>query len=434
MERTPLPSLQFAILMGIRFVEPISFSLLLPFVYFMVRDFHVTDDSDKISVYAGLLASSFAFAEFLSSVVWGMVSDRIGRKPVLMLGLGGTIVSMLMFGVSQSYVWAMVSRFAAGLLSGNVCVMKSMMAEMTDHTNRALGFSYLSMAFGLGFIVGPAMGGFLIHPADNFPSLFGSSRFLRKFPYFLPCAVTAGFCALGMVLCQLYLKETLDRCDQAPELDVVNEKSKDVTKVGRTTWIAIVSYTSLSFVTIIVEELFPFWAATSPEKGGLGFDASRIGSVFAISGLVLVLMQLLVYPFIQRRFGTMFLYRWVFIFYIPIVVFMPFTSTFPHVFVIVTIIYGFRTCCGVTAFTSYNILLPDTCSSRILGKVNGISHSLGSLARAVGPSLCGFLWSWSLSSKLPFPFNYHFTFNLLALMCLITFFIVTQIKLPHPNR
>lgn len=135
MERTPL-SPQFAILLGIRFIEPISFSLLMPFVYFMVRDFHVTEDSDQISFYAGLVASAFAVAECLSGMPWGILSDRIGRKPVLMLGMAGTMVSMLLFGVSQSLAWAIVSRFMAGLLSGNVGVMKSMVTEITDSTNR----------------------------------------------------------------------------------------------------------------------------------------------------------------------------------------------------------------------------------------------------------------------------------------------------------
>ncbi|KAJ9059611.1 hypothetical protein DSO57_1000570 [Entomophthora muscae] len=444
MERTPLPSPQFAILMGIRFIEPISFSLLLPFVYFMVRDFHVTDDTDQISFYAGLVASSFAVAECMSGVPWGILSDRIGRKPVLMLGMAGTMVSMLMFGVSQSLAWAIVSRFMAGLLSGNVGVMKSMVTEITDHTNRAIGFSYLSMAFGLGFIVGPAMGGFLIHPADTFPYLFGGSSFLRKFPYFLPCAAAALFCAIGMVLCHIFMEETLGAHDKSVTDPLLGGKlprnysgeglnPQEEPKIGQTTWVAIVSYASLSLMTVMIEELFPFWAATSPEKGGLGFDASRTGSVFAISGLVLVMMQLLVYPFIHCHFGTMFLYKWVFILYIPIILLLPLVGTLDSVFLAVTIAYGCRTCCGVTAFTSYNILLPETCSSRILGKVNGISQSLGSLARAIGPFLCGFVWAWSLGNGLSFPFDYHFMFIVISSMCLVTFCIVTQIKISHSN-
>ncbi|KAJ9059616.1 hypothetical protein DSO57_1000575 [Entomophthora muscae] len=437
MERTPLPSPQFAILMGIRFIEPISFSILLPFVYFMVRDFHVTYDTDKISMYAGLLASSFALAECVSSVPWGMLSDRIGRKPVLMLGLGGTIVSTLMFGVSQSYVWALVSRIMAGLLSGNVGVMKSMTAEMTDQTNRAVGFNYFSMSYGLGFIVGPAMGGFLTDPVTNIPYIFGKSTFLQKFPYFLPCAVTASICAVGMVLCQIYLKETLNRC----QIDAVQVslnggdsevKPQAASAIGRTTWIAILSYTSLSLITVLIEELFPFWAATSPEKGGLGFGAPRTGSVFAVSGVVLVLMQLLVYPFLQRHFGTMFLYKWVFIVYTPVILFMPYAGKFSLVFPAIMIAYGFRACCGAVAFTSFDILLPDTCPDSILGKVNGASHSLGSLARAVGPTMCGLLYAWSLGNGLSFPFDYRFMFNVIATMCLGTFVIVTQIKLSRP--
>ncbi|KAJ9059615.1 hypothetical protein DSO57_1000574 [Entomophthora muscae] len=413
MERTPLPSPQFAILVGIRFIEPISFSMLLPFVYFMVRDFHVTYDTDKISMYAGLLASSFALAECVSSVPWGMLSDRIGRKPVLMLGLGGTIVSTLMFGVSQSYVWALVSRIMAGLLSGNVGVMKSMAAEMTDQTNRAVGFNYFSMAFGLGFIVGPSMGGFLTDPAKNIPSVFGGISFFERFPYFLPCALTSFLCAVGMVLCYFFMEETLEKLRspvptlrEVPdllEIVISKESTPAISCVGQAAWIAMMSHTSLALLSVMIEELFPFWASTQPEKGGLGFDPKRTGSVFAASGIALVLVQLLAYPFLQRRLGTMFLYKWVFIVYAPLIFCMPYAGKLPYPFPVMIVLFCIRACLGTIAFTSYDILLPDTCPAGILGKVNGISHSLGSLSRAVGPSLCGFLYSWSLGNGFPFP-------------------------------
>ncbi|KAI0233366.1 hypothetical protein L0F63_003221 [Massospora cicadina] len=436
MERTPLPYPQFVILLLVRFIEPISFSVLMPFVYFMVRDFQVTADVNQISFYAGMVESSFAVAEFLSGIPWGILSDRIGRKPVLMLGMLGTMGSMLAFGISRSLVWALVSRFMAGLLSGNVGVMKSMVTEITDHTNRG---NLTIDGIWAWVHCGASHGRLSNPPCENFPRLFGDSKFLQSFPYFLPCAASALFGLLGMVLCHYFMEETLEVSKDPTTASLLSGRSRsygsiqapvrpDTTQLSRSTWIVIVSFTSLSLMTIMVEQLFPFWASTSPAKGGLGFDERSIGAVFAISGFALVLMQLLVYPLIQRCLGTKFLYKWVFIAYIPIVLLMPAASSTNSAFLFVAIVYGYRTCCGVTAFTSYNILLPETCSVRILGRVNGISQSLGSLARALGPSLCGYLWSWSLGNHLPFPFDYHFMFLVISAMCLITFSIVLQLE------
>ena len=84
----------------------------------MVRDFNITTDETKIAVYAGMVTSAFAFAEFSSGVVWGKLSDKVGRKPVLLFGLFGTALSMLIFGFAPSLPIALVARALGGLLNG----------------------------------------------------------------------------------------------------------------------------------------------------------------------------------------------------------------------------------------------------------------------------------------------------------------------------
>lgn len=91
---------------------------VFPYIYYMVKSFNGTQDDKQITFYAGLVTSAFAFAEGVSSTLWGSLSDRVGRKPVLLTGLAGTGLSMLMLGFSTSLPVAITARFLGGLLNG----------------------------------------------------------------------------------------------------------------------------------------------------------------------------------------------------------------------------------------------------------------------------------------------------------------------------
>lgn len=86
----------------------------------MIEDFHVTDDPRRISFYAGMVTSAFTFAEFSTGLLWGRLSDRIGRKPVLLTGLIGTALSVLVFGFAPNLTVALLARSIGGLLNGYV--------------------------------------------------------------------------------------------------------------------------------------------------------------------------------------------------------------------------------------------------------------------------------------------------------------------------
>lgn len=101
-----------------RICEPIAFMSVFPYIYYMVKSFRVTDDQRLIAIYAGMVTSAFAFAEFSTGVFWGRLSDRIGRKPVLIFGLAGTAVSMLTLGFATSLPMAILARGLGGLLNG----------------------------------------------------------------------------------------------------------------------------------------------------------------------------------------------------------------------------------------------------------------------------------------------------------------------------
>ena len=98
---------------------------IFPYIYYMIESFGVDKEDPLISFYGGLVTAAFTFAEFSSGMLWGKLSDRIGRKPVLLTGLAGTGLSMLVFGFSPNIYVAVVARALGGLLNGyayhNLC-------------------------------------------------------------------------------------------------------------------------------------------------------------------------------------------------------------------------------------------------------------------------------------------------------------------------
>jgi MFS family permease len=104
----------------VRICEPIAFMSIFPYIYYMILSFKITADDRQIAIYAGMVTSAFAFAEFSTGVLWGRLSDKVGRKPVLIGGLVGTALSMLVFGFAQNLQTALIARALGGLLNGYV--------------------------------------------------------------------------------------------------------------------------------------------------------------------------------------------------------------------------------------------------------------------------------------------------------------------------
>lgn len=120
---TPVPAL-------IRVSEPIALTSILPYAWKLVLDLQIGDRSNA-SFYAGILISAFSLAEALTGFYWGGLSDRIGRKPVLLLGCAGTMLSLLIVGFSTNFWIALFGRALGGLLNGNVGVVQTMVGEVT---------------------------------------------------------------------------------------------------------------------------------------------------------------------------------------------------------------------------------------------------------------------------------------------------------------
>ena len=182
---------------------------IFPYIYYMIASFHITQDTQKIAIYAGLVTSTFAFAEFSTGMMWGRLSDKVGRKPVLIGGLVGTAISMMVFGFAPSLPIALIARALGGLLNGNIGVLQTTVAELVtvkEHQPRA--YSIMPFVWCLGSIVGPALGGALAQPCVSYPWLFARNTIFERYPFMLPNLVCTFILLCGIVIGILFLEET----------------------------------------------------------------------------------------------------------------------------------------------------------------------------------------------------------------------------------
>lgn len=110
-------------------------------------------------LFGGVLAAIYSFLQFVFSPFWGSLSDRVGRKPILLISITGTILSYVLWFFSGSFTLLVVARFIAGMMSGNISTATAVVGDITTRENRAKGMAIIGMAFGIGFILGPALGG-----------------------------------------------------------------------------------------------------------------------------------------------------------------------------------------------------------------------------------------------------------------------------------
>eukprot|EP01104_Vermistella_antarctica_P003012 TRINITY_DN1318_c0_g1_i2.p1 TRINITY_DN1318_c0_g1~~TRINITY_DN1318_c0_g1_i2.p1 ORF type:complete len:745 (-),score=181.09 TRINITY_DN1318_c0_g1_i2:1897-4131(-) len=206
----PLPKFQMAVVIVVQLCESFQANVLFPFVVFMVADFGVAGSEENVGYYAGALAASFFAAQLPASLLWGRISDSCGRKPTILLGLLGSIVSYIIFGMSNSYSQALLGRAFAGVLNGNIGVIKSFLAEFTDDNNRSRAFSFMPLAWGLGAVVGPLAGGILSKPAETegMEWLAPKGGVFRTYPYLLPCLCGVVVQLFSALVTMLFMRET----------------------------------------------------------------------------------------------------------------------------------------------------------------------------------------------------------------------------------
>ncbi|KAJ2656641.1 hypothetical protein IW148_005542 [Coemansia sp. RSA 1199] len=292
----------------------------------MVEGFDVVKNPQDVSFYAGLLLTSYSICQAITTMYWGPLSDRIGRRPTLLMGLTGDLATFVLFGLSKSYKWAIITRSLNGFFAGNSAVVKSVVTEIADDTNRPRMMALLPLMWNIGAVAGAAVGGLLADPTNQYPSIFGRCEIFRTYPYLLPCLVGSLTTTFGLIVGLFKLKETLviepAIADVAArETGVATEFTPLVSSAPQqhgkppaqlmlsllTPTSKYVMATNLLMCLAIAmgDQIYPIFAASAPADGGLGFSTRDIGISLSVSSVAVLYLQLVAYPKLVQKYGAL---------------------------------------------------------------------------------------------------------------------------------
>ncbi|KAL2337320.1 hypothetical protein Fmac_011766 [Flemingia macrophylla] len=385
---------------------------LFPFVYFMVKDFNIARTEEDISTYAGYVGSSLMLGRTLTSILWGMVSDRYGRKPVIIIGIITVVIFNTLFGLSTNFWMAICSRFLLGCLNGLLGPIKAYATEIFRGEEQALGLSTVVAAWGVGLVIGPALGGFLAQPVLKYPHLFPKDSFWDRFPYFLPCFIISVFSLASAIAC-IWLPETLHNHNghtesinnvKAVEIGSSSEENKDKMIQNNTiifrNWplmSSIIIYCIFSLHDVAYQEVFSLWALSPRRLVGLNFTTDGVGIVLAISGVAILIYQLTLYRSVQKTYGPITLVRITGVLSIPLLQCYPFMTMLSGftLDVVINIASIVKNLMIETIATSLFILQNKAVEQHQRGTANSIAMTGMSAFKTIGPASAGALLSWT---------------------------------------
>ncbi|KAK5998435.1 Major facilitator superfamily multidrug transporter mfsB [Cladobotryum mycophilum] len=360
------PTLQLFLLAIVRLAEPIALTSIFPYAWALVKRFNVGKEEDA-SFYSGLLISAFSLAEAVMGMYWGGLSDRIGRKPVLMLGCVGTMFSMVMVGFASNFWLALLGRAIGGFLNGNIGVIQTMVGELVtkpEHEPRA--FAVMPFVWSIGTIIGPCIGGTFADPSGSWPAIFPKGGLFERFPYLLPNLICAALLFVSIVMGFFLLEEThpdmqprillpadtyvseetplMETSDamKRPAVDLRaetygtiraangessasrSEPSLEKNKstpiwnkriVGLIIALCIFTYHSMTYdhlMPIFFEDkrasmsILAKFGTQSPfySPGGLGLTLRDVGMIMAVNGAIALFVQAVIFPIAAERVGV----------------------------------------------------------------------------------------------------------------------------------
>lgn len=260
----------------IALVNALGYGIIIPVLYSYSRKFGLTDFEN------GLLFSVFSICQFLATPVIGRLSDKYGRKPLLLVSISGTAVSFLTMAFAPNAIFLFIARALDGLTAGNIPVASAVISDTTNPKERARGFGIIGASFGFGFIFGPAISALTLR--------FGAST---------PFLIAAGVAILAVILTALMLPETNIHRGK----EVAKAKFIDIARLVAALFDENVGATLfLSFTYALAFTLFIYGYQPFSVKI-LHLTATQISVNFTIFGLIGLVTQIFIIPLIVRRFG-----------------------------------------------------------------------------------------------------------------------------------
>ncbi|KAK9156533.1 hypothetical protein Scep_003107 [Stephania cephalantha] len=393
-ERSGIPFRDLCYLWIVVLGTALPTSSLFPYLYFMVRDFHIAKTEEDISFYAGFVGASFMLGRALTSYLWGIVADRYGRKPVIMTGTIVVVIFNTLFGLSTNFWMAICTRFLLGSLNGLLGPVKAYASEVCRAEYQALGLSSVSTSWGIGLIIGPALGGLLSQPAEKYPSVFSKDSLFGRFPYFLPSLCISVFAVVVTIVC-FWLP-----CDLKGKIGETDGKVLDSKRSLFSNWplmSSVIVYCVFSLHDMAYTEIFSLWAVSPKQDGGLSYTSHDVGNILAISGFGLMVFQLFLYPVVSKILGPVSVSRIFAVLSVPLLASYPLIARLSglELFVTITTASLLKNVLAVSITTGMFILQNNAVTQEQRGAANGFSMTAMSLFKAAGPAGGGALLSWS---------------------------------------
>jgi MFS family permease len=380
----PLPASALAVLFLTVFINLVGFGLVVPLLPFFAQSL----DADPWQVT--LVFSAYSLGQFFAEPFWGRLSDRIGRKPVLLITLVANAVGYLALAFAPN-IWAAIAiRAFTGLGAGNISTVQGYVADVTPPEQRAGRMGLIGAAFGMGFIVGPGLGGLLTQPQLG--------RLGFQLPIFTASALAA-LAALGVIL---FLRESRAKADPAAPRPAFLSGLRDARSNPVVARVLVVTLLYMGAFAAM-ESVFGLWA-----ESRYAWTAREVGLSFMIVGIVSSLNQAIFTGRLARRFGeSRVLAAGMLLFGAALVIqvlapvaWFPATRlelgalTLPVVQGwVIPLVMALGACGMSLAMPNISALISRATPPDRQGAMLGLNMASGSIARVVGPILAGALFS-----------------------------------------